>query len=600
MKRLTRFFPIVLQALLLALAVPSQAADFTQADLERIVGELDKVIPHNANYKYPVKCTIENQDKVNAYATLTKEGNDLRATMVVFSGIVKRTNGDQRILRAVVAHELSHLSLGHNMDVNPAARDLNNLWGRQQEMEADKYGGDSLVKAGFAKKDMVDMLLFLESLRPRPGDWLGRLTSDHPDPKARAANVSDSPAALNALVMYDMGLAYTDARNYLPAVKLFEAAASDWPALTDAYTSAAKCSLLFYYDNLPQAVRNDWWRPDFGPMITKPNAPISQAAVITDEDREKWADAMEAIKRAVENNKSSEDAAELMALAQVLEPDAKKDVVQKGIEWFKSHMSSAEGAVKLRYANNAGVGYQRTGDLQNAYTTVMGAQKGTTVFNSAVGENLGLVKVTGRSKDDEKLAADVLFTWLNRTPKSSPRWNTVKKTFDETCTAAGITPKALEQQPVYLCRVMTLVTSGKEVGIFMPQITMISLLGKPELRVTFTDRFPDMAELRWNNSTVTMFTEKEKVMRVTSYEPGAYIVLKPEDRTVDLNLQIKNGMSRADFNKVISEKGGVQKDLAKGGKVEKWLYFQDLQMGVLFENDVVKGLTVTPVIDEEE
>src|ERR1044072_1835961 len=165
-----------------------------------MVGELDKVIPRNANYKYPIKCSIEDVDKVNAYATLTKEGTDRRATMVVFTGIVKRCNGDQHILRAVVAHELSHLGVGHKLDVNPAARDLNNLWTRQQEMEADKDGASSLVKAGYANKDMVDMLLFLESLRVRPGDWLGRLTSDHPPPQARGAKLSASPPALKRLL----------------------------------------------------------------------------------------------------------------------------------------------------------------------------------------------------------------------------------------------------------------------------------------------------------------------------------------------------------------------------------------------------------------
>lgn len=589
----------MLQLLLLALALPAAAADFGQADLEKIVTEIDKAIPHNASYKYPVKSSIVAEDQVNAYATVTKEGNDLRATMVVYTGLIKRCNGDQRIIRAVVAHELSHLSLGHNTDINPAARDLNNLWTRQQEMEADKFGAAALVKAGFANKDMVDMLLFLEGLRPRSGDWLGRLTADHPDPKARAANVSDSPTSLNALVMFDTGLAYADARSYMSAIKLFEAAASDWPSLTEAYTNAAKCSLMFYYDNLAAPVRYEWWRPDFGPMLTKIRVLGQGGPQITDEDRERWTDAVAAIQKAIANNKGREDAEELMALAQVLEPDGKKDVIQKGVDWYKSHLGAADDYSKLRYANNAGVGYQRLGDLQNAYATIMAAQKATTAFINPLGENLGLVKVTGRSKEDEKLAADVLYTWLTRTPQASPRWNTVKKTFDETCVAAGITPRSLEQRPIYLCRVMSLVTSGKEIGLLMPETTMVSVMGRPELRVTFSDRFPDMAELRWNNGAVTMFTERSKVMRVTSYEPGAFISLKPEDSTVNLDLKITVGMSRDDFNKIISEKGGVKKDLAIGGKVESWLYYPDLEMGVLMENDKVKGITVTPVVQED-
>ena len=124
------------------------AKDFTQTDLEKIVGELDKAIPENSAYKYPIKCSIVDKDDVNAYATLTKEDKDLRATMVVFTGLVKDMAGDERLIRAVVAHEISHLSLGHALALDPTARDLKNLWTREQEFAADKSGADALVKLG--------------------------------------------------------------------------------------------------------------------------------------------------------------------------------------------------------------------------------------------------------------------------------------------------------------------------------------------------------------------------------------------------------------------------------------------------------------------
>jgi len=164
----------VLSLLSFGLALPGWTAEFTQADLEKMVEKLDKAIPENPNFKYPVKCTIVTKDDVNAYATLTKEGNDNRATMVVYSGLIKQIDGDQRLIRAVVAHELSHLSLGHNAAINPKARDLRNLWTRQQEFEADATGAKALVKLGYSKKDMVDMLLFLDKLQGRQGGWLTR------------------------------------------------------------------------------------------------------------------------------------------------------------------------------------------------------------------------------------------------------------------------------------------------------------------------------------------------------------------------------------------------------------------------------------------
>ncbi len=57
-------------------------------------------------------------------------------------------------------------------------------------------------------------------------------------------------------------------------------------------------------------------------------------------------------------------------------------------------------------------------------------------------------------------------------------------------------------------------------------------------------------------------------------------------------------MSKADLFAMISESASVVKNLARGGKVDAWNYFTDLNMGVLIENDKVKAITVTPVIYE--
>lgn len=581
----------------LAFRAPALAADFGQPDLEKMVVQLDKVIPENPKFLYPVHCEIKDEDIVNAYATVRKEGDGLRSTMVVYTGLIKAIDGDQRLIRAVVAHEMSHLSRGHLVDIDPAARDLKNLWTRQQEFEADKYGAEALVKAGYARKDMVDMLLFLDRMRGRQGNWLDNLTGDHADPKARAAEVSDNPAALNALVTFDTALAYEDARSHLYARKLFEYAADQWPDLTEAYINAGRCALLFYYDNLPGAVRAKWWRPDFGPLITNPHAPLPQATEITDDDRQAWQEAMSAIQKANEKNPNSEDAKALLALAQVLQPDIDAGTVTKGIDWFTAQAASATDDVhRLRYANNAGVGLHQLGRLQDAYTEIMNAQRGRTLFNAALGENLGLVRVTGRSKDDDVLAANVLYTWLINTPESSsPRWNTVKSVFDEVCLTAGIKAKEITPKPAYLCQVTTLFDDHKELGLLLPVSGLLGLMGDPDQRITFASKWPDLTELRWHGGNFSVLTERGNVMRLTSRDDGSYLLLKPVDPTSQLVIQIKVGMSKADLVAALGEKSGVDKDLAVGGKTETWRYYSDLGIGVLVVGDKVTGITVTPV-----
>ena len=576
-------------------SAPKKGSTFTQADLEKIVAELDAVIPHNPGYKYPIKVSLVDQPDVNAYAGYRMVGDDKQAIMVVYTGLAKVADQDPRLIRACVAHELSHLSQGHSLEGRPAARDLTNLWTRQQEYDADKFGAAALLKAGYPKKDMIDLLLLLDAQSGREGGWLDRLTADHADAKARAAELSDNPQALKSLVLFDTALAYEDAREHNYARLLFQKSVADWPELTQAYTNAAKCSLELYYDNLPKGLRADWWRPDFGPLITNVPKGGGQATEITDQDRDAWKAAFALAQTAVEKNPGNRDAEEILALAQVLDPDAKKDVVSKGVEWFKSHgaVATDEGD-KLRFANNAGVGLQRTSDLDAAYASIIDAQRGVKRFNAALGENLGHVRVKGRSNADDLLAANVLHTWLENTPDSSPNWKLVKSTFDEICTTAHISPQPITDKPAFLAQVTTLYTHDKHLGLLLPVAGLVNAMGQPDSTARFDDRFPDLREMRWNSGLV-IFTERNKVMRLTTSEPGAYLVLRPKDPTLEDKFAIRVGMSKADLFAMLNEKAGVQKQLADRGEVKTWTYFPAVGMGVLIQDDKVAAITVTPV-----
>ena len=94
---------------------------------------------------------------------------------------------------------------------------------------------------------------------------------------------------------------------------------------------------------------------------------------------------------------------------------------------------------------------------------------------------------------------------------------------------------------------------------------------------------------------IAAFTERGSVMRVTSYEPGSYLMLKPVDTSISGVYVIKNGMSKADLEKILNPKAGVEKNLAKGGDVEVWTYYPALNFGVFYKDDKVAGLTVTSI-----
>lgn len=590
--------------LVAALALGALGAEFSQADLEKMVRELESVANHNDKYTWPIVCKIEKNNRINAFATAIdkKDGKKPQATMVVFTGLVDHVKGDLKVIRAVVAHEVAHLAQGHCSPFAPAARDLSNLKTRQQEHDADITGAGFMQRLGYSKQDMVDMLLMLDKLKPRQGqpDWLGRLTGDHADPKARAAEVSDNPAVMRSLVLFDVALAYMDCRRFQVASDFFKQAAEMEPKLTEAYINSAYCQLYAYYDGLGRSIREKWFRPDFGPVLLETTLIGGRDDQITDVDRQRYKDALERLAKAKEKGPGHAMVAELEALAKVLNPDGDKATLLEGAQAFATMAGQkSDAGDKLRCAANAGVGFQRAEDLQRAYDTMIDAQKGSRLYNAALAENIGRITVKNRAKETSALAVDVMATWLGLTPQTSPYWNAVKANMDGVCKELGIESPKIETPPVFLCQVASIYHNNVECGMFMKQDLYEKAFGAPSLRLSFDKNYPDWMEVRWSNGDFGIFTERGVAMRVTSKVEGDYLLLRPKDRTLTGVFKISVGMTEEEFGKILNPKGGVTKPLAKGGQTEEWLYYPALNMGVLIADGKVKGITVTAVEDDE-
>ena len=83
-------------------------------------------------------------------------------------------------------------------------------------------------------------------------------------------------------------------------------------------------------------------------------------------------------------------------------------------------------------------------------------------------------------------------------------------------------------------------------------------------------------------------------MRLTTYVAGSSVSLRPVNTTDSREFLLTVGMSEDDFAKVLNLKGAKEKELAKGGKLETWMYFSGLNLGVMFEDGKLKGITITP------
>ena len=580
-------------------------AKFTVEDLQKMVDELKPYLPEDPRFSYPIKCIVEDNKEVNANASFIydeKAPKDAKpqAKMTVYTGLLTYM-GDMRLVRAVVAHELSHLAKQHLLK-GMKPKDLNLIFTRQQEYEADATGAIALEKAGYKKQDMVDMLFKLgESSASWPGS--DKILGDHADTARRALAVSDNNLVLRSLVSYTDGEAYLDARKYDLAMKAYDKAAAQAPKFYECKYSAAISALLNYYGELSTNLVDPWYLPDFGPTLLFPN-PTGKAAVLTDSDRRNYAVAMAHVKLVNDMRPTAYHSLGLLGLALVLDPDGKPESIQEGIKDLNDAMSKATtDAQKLRTANNLALGYQRAGDVTKAVRTMLEAQRSTTKYNAFLAANLGQQVPGDEFKGDASKAETVIFTFLTRSSSSAKGYDKAKETYMSLCSKFNLKAREIKEAPVFLCNVLSMTEKGKTVKILDPIEDLVLKFGKPQNAYRYSDNFEGMKEYIWDSGNFSVVTDARnvdgdsisEVLRITSYTPGSSFDILPKDRTINFKFAVTVGMTVEEFSKFLDIKTGESKSLVKAGAMEEWTYFNGLNMGVLVKDGKIAGITVSPI-----
>lgn len=594
---------------LTAAAFTANAQTFTVADLEKMVDELKPYLAEDPRLLYPIKSVVETNPQVNANASAKKdpgwkEGDKFRATMTVFTGLMTHMK-EARLVRAVVAHELAHLAkqhLGSGFNVD----DLTLLNTRQKEYEADIAGSIALEKAGYSKQDMIDMLYKLdESSKAEPGSY--KVLGDHADCARRAAAVGSNNLILRSMVSFQNAEAYLDARMYKPALKWFDQAAKEAPTFYESKYNAALAAISAYYDELADGIVAGWYTPDFGPSLLMPY-PTSKAAVINSQDRENYQIAQERLVTLLAFDSKNPKSQELKGLVLVLDPDGTPSNLQAGIEALKIAYSKAIiDEDKLRIANNMAVGYQRTGNVAEGVKAMLLAQRTSKKYNPFVAVNLGQQPLPAAQKPDALVAEAVMYTYLITSPSSTEAYKKVKATWEAHCKTHNLVKRELEDNPVFYTRVLSLHDGGKTVNLYDPLKSVIDAFGAAENSKKYGAESLGMQEHIWQSGKFSVLQEARKigdevevdVLRITSYNTGAYVELAPEDRALNQRERITVGMSQDDLEKLLGTEDQMKRNLVRMGKIEAWAYYPAYNIGVLIVDKKVAGITVAPVDTDE-
>lgn len=582
-----------------------QQATFTVADLQKMVDELSPYLPEDPRFAYPIKCIVEDKNEVNANARIIvdpKAPKDAKpqAKMTVYTGLLTFMK-EMRLVRAVVAHEIAHLSKQH-LGKGYKPKDLDLIFTRQQEYDADATGAIALEKAGFKKQDMVDMLLKLgESSAAWPGSE--KILGDHADTARRASAVSTNNLVLRSMVAYTDGEAYLDARKYDLAMRAYDRAAADAPTFYECKYSGALAALLNYYGGIAENIVEPWYLPDFGPTLMFPS-PLGKSPSISEGDRMNYAVAMAHIKLAYDMRPTAYHSLELQGLAFVLDPDGKPENLQEGIKSLNNAMTKATtDAQKLRTANNLALGYQRSGDINKAMRTMLDAQRNSTTYNSFLAANLGQQVPGDEFKADAPKAEAVIYSYLTRSSSAAKGYEKALATYKSLCTKYNLKPREIKDVPIYLCNVLSLTEKGKTVKILDKIEDLVALFGKPQNSYRYSEDYNGMKEFVWDSGKFSVITDARsldgdilsEVLRITSYSAGSSFEIMSKDLTVSSKFRVTVGMSVKDFSSFLDIKGGEARSLVKAGAIEDWTYFAGLNMGVLVKDDKIVGITVAPV-----
>lgn len=606
---------------LLLLALP-QGAAFSEADMNALLAEIYSVAPQNPNYAYPIQARYMDDPTVNAWTFVRTRESDgaLLPQLELFRGIVELAKGDRDVIRAILAHEVAHLTLGHSLEGFPHA-DLYNHHSRFQEQEADRVGVQYLEALGHDKDDMVKVMLMLDAYtRSHHVPWLDVVGSDHTSPIARAAALTGDQGIYEAVRMHEIGLALMECRNWEAAIAFFDKAYAMEPRLHEAALDAASCALQYFYDGLPLAVQDEWLRPEFGPVLTDTVLIAGRGLNFTEADHARYAEALRRIHE-LPNTLYPRMKSFLLGTALVLEPKGEDKSLRQGVKTLEDMLAATPDAAvwefqlwRLSAANNAALGLKRLGEGARGLQILLREQRADMKYLPSAAENLARLPFDGLSKEDATAAINVLAHYLKWTPPDAPGAS-------EATRALGILTKkhgfqdiaAAEPRAIALCKAVSMTINGKEIALFESFGKVTQAFGDLPAAGVVNDRFPGLRFLLWGDdlAIVGIADEENVLLKLTSYVPDSFLELRPKRETgIQSRLRVRVGMTQAEFDALLSPAGGseLEPELAYvlsrrsfGGpdgqplEEENWIYYPTLNFGVLIEDGKVAGITVTPI-----
>lgn len=150
---------------------------FVKSRLKNLIKKLVTANNFSAKTVSPI---LLKSNSVNAYSL---GSNSSFSYVYVTKGLIKFVQNDDQ-LAAVLAHEISHIILGHHL---ARTKSSGSKFNQRQELEADRYSIRLLKKAGFKVQQSIKLLERLDILQAKQ-KFLN--PQDYPSNKKRIQNLT--------------------------------------------------------------------------------------------------------------------------------------------------------------------------------------------------------------------------------------------------------------------------------------------------------------------------------------------------------------------------------------------------------------------------
>lgn len=518
---------------------------------------LDRLLQHVEKPEiwsvWPPELEITDPGFANAYAGLkVVDGVETPFIIVTVTEIEEVAEFDEDILAYTLGHELGHLIGDHSRNARRVEDQVGNsevtliAVTREQELEADLYGAELILRAGYSMAGLMRNVQ--NTMGDNPYCNFEGLGVSHPSWPQRAEfmQTDDVQRRLwRSMAAFRNGVFFLQNEQYLYAEVCFRKVTEEFPNCYEAWANLGYARLMQWCDSLDA---DDIRMFDIGHLVVGGfyRRPVTlEGSTRGGADPKLWWGAVGALRDALRIQQAAgrTDGVLLikanLAVAYLVHPDGKDGAeaeryfseVLKGLE-NPSENEQIDPVVRAAIVINAGAG--RLSDssamLERALREVAALadqspdESTLPELQAAIGYNQAKTLLASSKSEDLARARELLERYLRTINPASAWWSLAYDEYVKLAQVGGETPLTVQQfvdAEDRTWRPVTRVDVGEDlwIGLGEPVQDMIARLGEPDSR-TKVARGTKICLIRYEQFGISVLASRE-VLAVMMTEPGS-------------------------------------------------------------------------------